>query len=288
MFPKLAIISVVYQNYKVLDDFFASLKKQDNKAFQVFLTDLSQKPQEYHFPQFVNIGTSYNRGYAYGVNVGLKKAIDRGFTHFCIINNDTYFEKDLVDCLLEALEENPRSIVGGKIYYAKGYEYHKDDYKKDDLGHVIWYAGGEVDWAHAMPIHVGVDEEDHGQYDKSSRTDFITGCFMGFDKEVVDTVGFWDEDYFLYFEDADYGERAKRKGIKLIYDPSIVLWHKNAQSTKGPGSSLHRTYQEKNRVRFGLKYAPHRTKLHLVRNYFFYLLHKRWPPPERSEKEQPK
>jgi hypothetical protein len=51
-----------------------------------------------------------------------------------------------------------------------------------------------------------------------------------------------------------------------MYDPSIKLWHKNGQITDGPGSVLHKKYQEKNRVVFGLKYAPLRTKLHLLKN----------------------
>ncbi|PJC81928.1 hypothetical protein CO007_02130 [Candidatus Roizmanbacteria bacterium CG_4_8_14_3_um_filter_36_10] len=90
---------------------------------------------------------------------------------------------------------------------------------------------------------------------------------MVFDKEVIKRVGLWDESYFLYFEDADYDEKAKRKGINLYYDPSIVIWHKNAQSTGGAGSSLHQRYQERNRLKFGLKYAPLKTRLYLIKNY---------------------
>jgi GT2 family glycosyltransferase len=92
---------------------------------------------------------------------------------------------------------------------------------------------------------------------------------MLFDKSVIDKVGFWDESYFLYFEDADYCVRAKRKGIKLYYDPSINVWHKNAQSTGGSGSSIHVKYQKENRVKFGFKYAPLKTKFHLVKNFLF-------------------
>ena len=91
---------------------------------------------------------------------------------------------------------------------------------------------------------------------------------MAFDKSVVDLVGFWDSEYFLYFEDADYCERAKRNGVELIYDPSIILWHKNAQSTGGAGSTLHQRVQKNAHLRFALKYAPWRTKLHVIKNFF--------------------
>lgn len=132
---------------------------------------------------------------------------------------------------------------------------------------MLWFAGGKIDWHHALTPHIGVDEIDKGQYNKFKEVDFVNGALMLFDKEVIEKVGFWDEGYFLYFEDADYCVRAKRLGIKMYYDPSIVIWHKNAQSTGGSGSSLHLKYQRSNRLKFGLKYAPLSTKLHLIKNY---------------------
>jgi len=133
---------------------------------------------------------------------------------------------------------------------------------------VFWYAGGITNWRHSTTTHRGVDEIDKYQFDKFEKTDFVTGCMLFFNKKVVDRVGLWDESYFLYYEDADFCERAKKAGFDLFYNPSIVIWHKNAQSTGGSGSSLHAKYQKKNHLRFGLKYAPLRTKLHLIKNYF--------------------
>lgn len=164
---------------------------------------------------------------------------------------------------------HPRTIGGGKIYYADGFEYHKE-YAKNDLGNVIWFAGGKIDWNHVITSHVGVDEVDEGQFNEEKEVDFLTGCMMFFDKAALDVVGFWDESYFLYYEDADWSVRAKKAGIRLVYTPRVTLWHKNAQSTDGAGSSIHTKYQEKNRVKFGLAYAPLRTKLHLLKNLFWH------------------
>ena len=123
--------------------------------------------------------------------------------------------------------------------------------------------------------HRGVDEIDKDQYDRFEETDFITGCLMLFDKQVLDEVGFLDESYFLYFEDADFCIRAKKKGVKLYYDPSLVIQHKVSQSTGGSGSSLQQKYQSRNRLKLGLKYAPFRTKLHLLKNYLLDSLKKK-------------
>lgn len=270
MSHKLAIITVIYENYTVLNDFLQSLSKQKNNNFRLFIVDNSTRPQSIelrHLSSTVII--SPNNGYSAAVNLGLKKAKEAGFMNFVVINDDTYFKADFVDNILNRFSESPGSLIGGKIYYAPGYEYHKDRYKTDKIGKVLWYAGGQVDLKNALIAHRGVDEVDNGQYDQPEKTDFISGCFIAFDQTVINKIGYWDEKYFLYYEDADFCERARRQQIPLIYDPRIQLWHKNAQSTDGAGSMTHRKYQRKNRLRWGLKYSPIRTKAHLLLNFFF-------------------
>ncbi|OGK20847.1 hypothetical protein A2866_04940 [Candidatus Roizmanbacteria bacterium RIFCSPHIGHO2_01_FULL_39_8] len=265
---KLAVITVVYENYTVLQDFLKSLEKQNNKNFTLFVVDLSKNKKSIKATPFETIIISgLNKGYAHGINIGLKKASESGIHFFCILNNDTYFEKDFIDMSMRSLLDHSSSIIGGKIYYAPGYEYHKDRYSKQDLGKVFWYAGGSIDWNHALTPHRGVDEVDRGQYDKVEETGFVNGALMLLDKSAIDKLGYWDETYFLYFEDSDFCIRAKRMGIKLIYDPRIILWHKNSQSTGGPGSKIHEKYQRINRLRFGIKYAPLKTKLHLIKQW---------------------
>ncbi len=266
---ELAIVTVVYQNYDVLADFLKSLENQTNKNFQLYIVDQSKdiKTIEYEGQFKYKVIYSENKGYAHGVNVGLKEAEEDDFRHFCVLNNDTVVSEDFVEKVLDSLQRNKNAIVGGKIYYAPGYEYHFDRYKEKERGKVLWYAGGYVDWKHALNFHRGVDEVDYGQYDKEKETDFVTGTLVCFDRVVLSKVGYWDESYFLYFEDADWCERAKKVAIKLIYDPSIVIWHKVSQSTEGSGSKLHQKYQSRNQVRFALRYAPLQTKLHVLKNH---------------------
>lgn len=265
----LALITVVYENYTVLDDFLKSLHNQTSKNFYLYIVDSSvhRHPID-HEGIPAEVIYAENKGYSYGVNTGLKKALEDGLNNFCVINNDIYFKQNFIKNTLNSILDHPSSIIGGRIYYAPSFEYHKNRYKKSDLGKVLWYAGGLIDWDQATTPHIGVDEVDRGQFNTFREIEFVSGAFMLFDKSVADKVGFWDEDYFLYYEDADFCVRAKRAGVKLYFDPSLVIWHKNAQSTGGSGSVLHQKYQNKNRLKFGLKYAPLRTKLHLIKNYF--------------------
>lgn len=265
---KIAVITVNYKNYKVTEEFIQCFKTQSDSNFKVFISDLTENPKDISKNEFVQVIFGKNKGYAYGINLGIREAISQGFEKFIIINNDVNLKQDFVENAIKSLSHNPSSILTGKIYYEKGYEYHKS-YDKKDLGNVIWYAGGKNDWSNVYTSHIGVDMVDKGQFSQKKETDFITGCLMIFSKQVVDKVGLMDESYFLYYEDADYCERAKNKNIKLIFDPSLKIWHKNSQSTEGSGSSIHVKYQTKNRIKFGLKYAPFKTKIHLYKELIF-------------------
>ncbi|OGH10224.1 MAG: hypothetical protein A2152_00940 [Candidatus Levybacteria bacterium RBG_16_35_6] len=120
--------------------------------------------------------------------------------------------------------------------------------------------------------HRGVDLVDNGQFDKIEETSFATGCCMLIKKEVLNEVGSFDEKYFLYYEDTDLSQRARMGGYKIIYQPKAVLWHENAGSTGGSGSIMQDYFISRNRILFGFKYAPLRTKLALVKESFSILL----------------
>ncbi len=263
-----ALITVNYNQNGMVNEFLTSLlSNQGLDRTLVIIADLSDRPQSVSIKSVLPhqlVLTGKNKGYSFGVNLGLRAAQERGIRRYCILNNDI----GVGSGFLSSVDRSFASYQAftGKIYYAPGFEYHRDRYDRQDLGKVIWYAGGEVDWDHCLPRHRGVDEVDRGQYDRAGKVGFISGCLFCFDEKVLKRTGFWDEKYFLYFEDADYSERVKKAGFELIYNPSIIIWHKNAQSTGGSGSALHRRYQRINRLRFGLKYAPLRTKLHLIKN----------------------
>ncbi|MCS7093058.1 MAG: glycosyltransferase family 2 protein [Patescibacteria group bacterium] len=267
----IGLITANYNQYEQTRAFLDSLTQvTDCSNLYLYLADVSSKKQEIHvsdYPFKIKIATLPNKGYAFVINEGIRFFLNQGLIQFCAINNDIYFKKNFAQEAATGFKI--ADIFGGKIYYAPGFEYHKNRYRLEDRGKVIWYAGGKIDWRNVLCLHRGVDEIDLGQYDRFEKTDFITGCLIFFNKKVIDKVGYWREEYFLYFEDADFCERAKKAGFTLYYNPKIVIYHQVSQSTQGSGSEFQRHYQERNRLIFGLKYAPFRTKIHLIKNCVF-------------------
>lgn len=125
-----------------------------------------------------------------------------------------------------------------------------------------------MDWNNVIGHHKGVDKVDEGQFDKKEETEFATGTCMLISRAVIEKTGMFDERYFLYYEDNDWCMRIKRAGYKIMYTPKSLVWHKNAASGGGSGSALQDYYITRNRLLFGLNYAPARTKVALIRESF--------------------
>lgn len=217
------------------------------------------------FPKIPLIENSVNLGYSGGNNTGILYALKHDASHIIILNNDTLLERNSVYALIESLRVYKADVACPKIYFEKGYEYHKDRYEKKDLGHVFWFAGGEMDWANVIGHHRGVDVVDEGQFDKKTDIESITGaCFIA-KREVFERVGVFNDSYFLYYEDADLSMRIKKAGFKIFFAPKSIVYHKNAGSTGGSGSTLQDYFITRNRLIFGMKYAPLRARLAVFR-----------------------
>jgi len=233
--------------------------------------DGSSEEIEKKYPTCHIIHSRQNLGFSGGNNLGIVSARIIGVDAVWLLNNDTIVDKYALMALWKTSKEKNVGIVGSKIYFAKGSEYHKDRYKEKDLGNVIWYAGGLVDWNNIYASHIGVDEVDRGQFSKMCDTEFTSGCSMFITRVALERVGLLDEKYFMYLEDVDYCMRARKKGFRTVFEPSSRIWHVNASTSGGPGSPLHNYYLTRNRILFGLRYAPIRSKFALIRQSILQL-----------------
>lgn len=218
-------------------------------------------PKKFPDTRFEVVRSEANLGFTGGNNLGIWYARENYDPDYvCLLNNDTLVEPTCINHLYTHLEDHPEvGMVCPKIYFAKGSEFH-DSYSAQETGHVLWYAGGVIDWQNLDAFHRGVDEVDRGQFDVTQETDFATGCCVMLPLSVIDRVGTLDKRYFLYLEDVDWSVRVAAAGYRVEYLPTTWIWHKNAGSS-GSGSALHQYYQTRNRLLFALKHGSLRIKV---------------------------
>jgi len=281
MIPKIALIILNWKQPQLTFDTLNSIFKCQQKGFDyhIFLVDngspddsVSQFKAEYKNDKRVSIiETGDNLGYAGGNNFGLIEAQKFDYDYFLVANNDILVAPDFLQKLFDASQKYPDAILTPKIYFAPGYEFHKDRYSKSEIGKVIWAVGSQLDWNNIYGSNIGIDEVDHGQYDKKQpKIDFISGCCFLVSKEIIQKIGIFDEKFYLYMEDSDLTQRAVNAGYDLKLVPESVIWHCNSGSSK-PGSSLQDYFITRNRLLFGFRYASFRTKFALVRESIRFL-----------------
>ena len=223
---KIAIITVNYNGKKDTLELLESLKSLQFTVYslQVIVVDNGSEDSgvseiRKQFPEVDIVQTGANLGFSGGYNKGIEYDRIWGADYFLLINNDCLIkDADLVLELLKTAEsDNKIGLVSPKIYFAPGFEFHKDRYKKEDLGKVIWFAGGKFDWDNIGNVHRGIDEVHTGQYDEISESEIFSGACVLIKKEVLEKLGGLDEKYFLYFEDSDLAKRAKEAENTVSY-----------------------------------------------------------------------
>lgn len=270
---KVAVITVNYNGKKDTLEFLESLRKLQTTNYELRTivvdnasSDGSVSEIKNQFPGVDILQTGQNLGFSGGYNKGLGYAKIWGADYFLLVNNDTLIkDPDLVLELIKTVQSDSKiGLVSPKIYFAPGFEFHKDRYKKEDLGKVIWFAGGKFDWDNIGSVHRGIDEVDKGQYDVVEEVGIFSGACVLIKKEVLEKLDGLDEKYFLYFEDSDLAKRATEVGFRIYYNGKVSLYHKVSQST-GIGSKITDYYHTRNRLIFGMKYGKPRTIFALLR-----------------------
>lgn len=281
MVTSVAIIILNWNQAEITIQTVSSFLKISSQkfSFHIYLVDNASTDNSYKIfsKKYKNnnkitlLKTKSNLGYAGGNNYGIKKALLKKYDYYLIANNDILVAPDFLEKLINAGQKNPKSILFPKIYFAPGFEYHQDRYQKNELGKVIWALGGKIDWNNVYASNIAIDEVDKGQFDNLDlKIDFISGCCLLVPRGVFKKVGIFNEKYFLYLEDVDFSQRAKKAGYKLQLVSDSVIWHLNSASSS-PDSHLQNYFITRNRLLFGYKYAPIKTKFALFRESIKFL-----------------
>jgi len=138
------------------------------------------------FPSVRLVEQSENLGFAAGVNAGLELALDEGAEYVLLLNNDIELDVNAVSALVDAARAHPRAAFTGPLIYSA------------DRPSVIWSAGGAVSFWTCSIHHLGLREEDVGQYADVREVGYVTACAVLASAEAVRVVGMMDEGYYMY------------------------------------------------------------------------------------------
>lgn len=240
-------ISVIIANLngeKYLPGCLAALSCQTFRDFEVIIVDNGSTDGSLHllkkdFPWVKVIELKENTGFARGNNIGFAASAS---DFIVTLNNDTIVDSGWLQALYEtAVQDSAIGMVASKIYLGR------EGNELDSAGMLIYPDG--------MSRQRGRGEKDEGQFDAAREVLFPSACAALYRRAMLSEVGYFDEDFFSYCEDADLGLRGRLAGWKALFAPAAVVHHLYS-GTGGKYSSFKALLVERNHLWVLLKDMP--------------------------------
>ena len=193
------------------------------------------------FPGVEVLELGRNLGFAAGMNAGIRHALAAGAEQVLLLNNDTIVDQLMVERLV-AHTFGDVGLVAPLIFYAS----------QPDL---IWSAGGLCSRWTLEQTHTLRGQRDRADWPVVIERDFVPGCAMLLSRSALESVGLFDERFFMYYEDSDLCLRIRRAGFRVLLVPGARMWHKVATSSGGADSPGERYGMAKGSVLFFRKHV---------------------------------
>ncbi len=163
-----------------------------------------------------------NLGYVGGINTGFKESSKLSPDYYIIMNNDTVIDKNaLSELVFAAKRYNNTAIIAGKVLHM------------DDSDYIQQTGTIFTDNRYLSGYSPGKNELDIGQCDKEEERDSLDDILWIIPANIVDDIGYYCNYYFMYAEQGDYAQNARRRGYKMIYAPKVKIWHKGSATSGG-------------------------------------------------------
>jgi len=230
--PLVSVVVVNYNGRHLLEDCFRSLEQQTYRNYEIILVDNGSNDDSIsfmkeNFPDVRIVQLSANTGFAGGTNTGI--LISNG-DYILTLNNDTIADADLLEKIVRPMQSDARvGMCGAKMVLPGG--------RINSTGICISRSGAAWDR--------GMGEQDHGQYDMAEEIFCPSAGAALYRRSMLDEIGLFDEDFFLFMEDVDLAFRAQYAGWKCMYVPTARVVHIHG-GTAGAGSDIAVYYGNRN------------------------------------------
>ncbi len=240
-----ALFSVVIPHWngkQFLQPCLDALRNQTYKAIEVIIVDNnsedgSQQFIKDNYPEVKLIELPENRGFTGACNAGMEASKGQIVS---LLNNDTEVDLRWVASVVDAFARHDDvGIVASKMML----------FNQRDTFHTA----GDGFTTDGRAFNRGVWQKDEGQF---SEEDYVFGACGGssaYRRELLDEIGFLDDDYFFLLEDVDIAWRAQLAGWRTLYTPDAIVYHHLSATGGGVTASF---YDGRNSLHLLVKNLP--------------------------------
>lgn len=169
-----------------------------------------------------------NRGYNAGNNIGLRYAVEKGYKYALIANPDMEFpECNYIEKLVNYLQEDSFTVaIASNILDAKGRPQNPYRFIKF-WEETCWFITGirnklsKTGVCYQLSAHT------------SRYVPMVSGCCLMLQLDFVQSIGYFDENVFLYGEETILARQVENYGKKIYYMADACAIHRHIENTKG-------------------------------------------------------
>lgn len=180
------------------------------------------------FPQVKLLRSDINLGFAAGNNLGFSLAEGE---FVLLLNPDTLLEPQALQRALAYMEKDPKIGIGGGLLL------DRDGNKQPSarcfpslLNEFLVLSGLAAKFPKSR--FFGRFDRSWDESGQAVEVDWVPGAFALIRREALEKVGFFDERFFLYYEEVDLCRRFRTEGWKICYWPDVMIRHWGGESSK--------------------------------------------------------
>lgn len=226
---KVSIIIVTYNSEKDIEKCLDSIiRETKNIKYEVCVVDNDSKDntknvvrkfeQRHNNIKLIN---AENNGFNAGNNIGIKNSTGE---FIALLNPDTILLNNAFKIIIDNMEkENEVGACGATLY-------------NEDMS--LNMTHGSFPTVKETILRITKIRNDETYYladlnQKKMLVEFPSGADFVFKRELIEKIGYMDEDYFIYFDETDYALKMKKLGLKSYIYTEAKIIHLQGSSTEG-------------------------------------------------------
>lgn len=225
-------VSVIIINYNTLNltknTIKSVLEKTKDVSIEIILVDNNSADgsREYfdNIEEIKFIKNVENIGFGNANNIGLKESKGK---YVFFLNSDTILINNAIKILFEFMENNLEAgVCGGNLYYedlSPGHSFEENIFGlKDEFKNFYKFLYKKI-YKKRLDFNYSLKYKEVG---------YVTGADMFVRKEVLDKLGGFDSDFFMYYEETELTNRIKKLGYRIYSVPQAKIIHLEGKSSE--------------------------------------------------------
>ncbi|NJN46638.1 MAG: glycosyltransferase family 2 protein [Candidatus Competibacteraceae bacterium] len=232
--PDVSVVIVSFNTRDLLQECLATLQAHAGAVrYETLVIDNASKDGSADaiaqaFPTVKLIRSAVNLGFGNANNLGFAQARGR---YVVLLNSDAFLYPDALPKAVEYMDRDSRIGLGGARLVSQDGSWQPSARLFPSLLNEFLNLSG---LAARFPNNrvCGRFDRTWADPNMSALVDWVPGAFSIVRREVLESVGYFDPRYFLYYEEVDLCRRIKAAGYTLWYWPDVVVEHRGGESSK--------------------------------------------------------